>query len=291
MPTIQIVTDSAANFATPHFLQQHPVTVVPNKISIAGRTYREGVDLSAEEALRLLAHQPFAPLVTSPSETEFAEVYNRLARTCDAIISIHPSREIFPSWVNAMKAARQVAGQCQIVVLDSQSICAGQGMLVKVAAKAIERESSLDDIVRAVRGAVERIYTVYYVESVNYLLQNKIMASSHAVLGLMLGIKPFLGIEHGRLQLIEKVKTRLQAVDRLVEFVVEFADIEDVVIVQHKSYISEQTRLVQDRLAVEFPAQFFPYTLYNPSLAALIGPDATGIVVLESEIEATDDDF
>lgn len=291
MPSIQIVTDSAANFVSQHFLQQHPVTVVPNKISIAGRSYREGIDLSAEEALRLLVHQPYAPLVISPGETEFAEVYNRLARTCDAIISIHPSREILPSWANAMKAARQVAGHCQIVVIDSQSLCAGQGMLVKVAAKAVERESSVDDIVRVVRGAVERIYTVYYVESVNYLLQNRIMTSSHAVLGLMLGIKPFLGIEHGRLQLIEKVKTRLQAADRLVEFVAEFSDIEDVVIVQHKSYISEQTRLVQDRLAVEFPAQHFPYTLYNPSLAAFIGTDATGVVVLESEIEASDDDY
>ncbi len=291
MPTIQIVTDSAANFASPHFVQQHPVTVVPNKLSIAGRTFREGVDLSAEEALRLLAHQPYAPLVTSPSESEFAEVYNRLARTCDAIISVHPSREILPSWANATRAARQIAGHCQVIVIDSQSLCAGQGMLVKVAAKAIERESSVDDIVRAVRGAVERIYTIYYVESVNYLLQNKIMSTSHAVLGLMLGIKPFLGIEHGRLQLIEKVKTRLQAVDRLVEFVVEFSDIEDVVILQHKSYISEQTRMVQDRLAVDFPGQYFPYALYNPSLAAMIGTDATGVVVLESETEEPDDDF
>jgi hypothetical protein len=87
------------------------------------------------------------------------------------------------------------------------------------------------------------------------------------------------------------VKTRLQAVDRLVEFVVEFSDIEDVLILQHKSYITEQTRMVQDRLAVDFPGQYFPHTLYNPSLAGLIGVDATGIVVLESEIEELDDDF
>ncbi|HEX2905839.1 MAG TPA: DegV family protein [Phototrophicaceae bacterium] len=291
MPSVQIVTDSCANFASLHFLQQHPVTVVPNKISLAGRSYREGVDLSADDALRLMAHQPYAPLVTSPSEAEFVEVYNRVARTCDAIISIHPSREIFPSWENALRASRQVVGSCPVFVIDSQNICVGQGMLVKVAAKAIERESHVDDMVRAVRGAIERIYSIYYVESVSYLLQNKIITPSHAVLGMMLGIKPFLGVEHGRLQLIEKVKTRLQAVDRLVEFVVEFAEVEDAVMVQHKPYISEQTRMVQDRLAVEFSSHHFPYTLYNPSLAALIGVDATGIVILEREIEEIDLDF
>jgi fatty acid-binding protein DegV len=38
--------------------------------------------------------------------------------------------------------------------------------------------------------------------------------------------------------LVEKVRTRSQAVERMVEFVTEFADLEDVVILQHKSYMS-----------------------------------------------------
>jgi fatty acid-binding protein DegV len=164
-------------------------------------------------------------------------------------------------------------------------------MLVKVATKAIREDVPFDDMVRQVRGGIERIYAIYYVETVSYLLQNKIMAPSHAILGTMLGVKPFLGLEHGQLAMNEKVRTRLQAVDRLVEFVVEFTDIEDVVILQHKSYITEQTRMVQDRLALEFPNQYFPYSLYAPSLAALIGADATGIVILEREMEPIDDDF
>jgi DegV family protein with EDD domain len=288
---VQVVTDSCAHFTTPYFLQQYPVTVVSNKISIAGKSYREGVDLSAEDALKLIAHQPYAPLVTPPTEAQYVEAYTRLARNCDAIISIHASREIFPSWHNAMAAARQLAGHCPIAVIDSQTMCAGQAMLVRVALKAIEQHTNLDDMVRMVRGAVERIYSVYYVESVNYLLQNKIMTSSHTILSALLGIKPFIGIEHGRLALIEKVRTRAQAIDRLVEFVVEFAEIEDVVVLQHKTYMSEQTRMIQDRLAVEFPGQYFPYSLYGPSMAALIGADATGLVVLERETDNIEDDF
>lgn len=291
MPNVHIVTDSGAHFTTPHFLHQQPITVVPNKISIAGKTYREGIDLTPDEALRLIAYQPYAPLVTPPSEAEYTEVYDRLSRSYDAIISIHTSREILSSYDNAVNAARQFSGHCPIAVIDSQAICAAQGMLVKVALKAIEHEATLDDMVRVVRGAIERIYSIYYVETVNYLLQNKIMSASHTILSAMMGIKPFLGIEHGRMILMEKVRTRAQAIDRLVEFVVEFADLEDVVLLQHKSYMSEQTRMVQDRLAVDFPGQYFPYALYGPSLAALIGPDATGIVVLEKEMEDFDDEF
>jgi DegV family protein with EDD domain len=291
MPNVQIVTDSCAHFTTPHFLHQQPITVVSNKISIAGKTYREGVDLTPDEAIRLIAYHPYAPLVTTPTEAEYTEVYQRLARSCDAIISIHGSREVFSSYDQALAASRQFSGHCPVMVIDSQSMCAGQGMLVKVAVKAVEQEATLDDMVTRIRGAIERIYSAYYVESMNYLLQNKIMSSSHTILGALLGVKPFLGIEHGHLIVTEKVRTRAQAVDRLVEFVLEFTDIEDAVILQHKSYMSEQTRMVQDRLSVEFPTQYFPYALYGPTMAAMIGADATGVVVLEKETEDFDNEF
>ncbi|MBZ0276038.1 MAG: DegV family protein [Anaerolineae bacterium] len=291
MPTFRIVTDSCAHFTNPYFAQQQGITVVPNKISIAGKTYREGVDLSAEEAMRLIVHEPYAPLVTSPSEAEYLETFRRLAPTADGIISIHGSREMFSGWSNAMAAAHQIAGECEVAVIDSRTLDAAQGILVKVATQAITQPGTLEDIVRVVRGAVERIYAAYYVESMNYLLQNKIMKPSHAILGAMLNIKPVLAIEEGRILPMEKVRTRGQAVDRLVEFVTEFADIEEIVLLQHKSYLTEQTRMIQDRLSVEFADQYFPYSYYGPTMASLIGADATGVIILERETEEFDDDF
>jgi fatty acid kinase fatty acid binding subunit len=292
MPNIQIVTDSFAHFTTPHFHHQYPmVTVIPNKISIGGKIFHETVDLTVEEAQRLIAYQPYAPLISVPTEADYIEAYNRLARSCDGIISIHVSRDMYPSYDAALLAARQFSGHCPIAVVDSQTLCAAQGMLVKLAARAITHEKTFENMVRVVRGGVDRIYSTYYVESVSYLLQNKIMSSSHTILSAMLNIKPVLGVEDGKLAVIEKVRTRGQAVDRLVEFVSEFADIEDVVILQHRAYMSEQTRMIQDRLSVEFPGQYFPYAMYGASLAALIGTDATGVVVLEKELEEMEDDF
>ncbi|MBZ0301581.1 MAG: DegV family protein [Anaerolineae bacterium] len=291
MVNIQIVTDSTAHFTNPQLVQQYGITVVPNTIRIAGKTYKEGVDLSAEDAMRLSAHEQAVPAVISPSEAEFGVVYRQLAEVCDAIISIHPSRKIFPSWDQARAAAIQIAGQCEVVVIDSQTLSAGQAMLVRVAARAVESETNLEDVVRKVRGAVDRVYSVFYVDVINSLLQHEVMSRSHVILGAMLGMKPFLTIEDGELRPIEKVRTRSQALERLVEFVTEFTDIEDVVILQNKAYAGDQTRMLQDRLAIEFPERHFPYALYGPSLAALIGIEAMGIVLLESEMEFLDDDF
>src|SRR3954467_6948871 len=98
---VHIVTDSSAHGQLPA-----NVTVIPHTIAIGEKTYREGVDLGAEEALRLFSHQPHAPLIHVPTQAEYLEVYDRLARDYDAIISIHASREILTSWQNARAAAQ-----------------------------------------------------------------------------------------------------------------------------------------------------------------------------------------
>lgn len=293
MQHVHIVTDSCAHFTNPHFVNQYPVTVVPNKITFAGKTYREGVDLSPEDALRLFAGATQVPVVESPTEADYLDVYTRLARTNEAIVSIHASREMMPSWQRARRAAQQVSGQCSIAVIDSQTLSAAQGMLVRVAARAIEEQPTLDDVVRVVRGAVERIFCVYYVENMSFLAQNKLMAVSHTILGTMLGIKPLLTIEEGRLRPMEKARTRANGIDQLTAFAAEFEphELEDAVIVQHKAFMSEQTRMLQDRLALVHAGRHFPYGMYGPSLAALIGVDATGLIILAVETEEVDDEF
>ncbi len=281
---IHIVTDSSAHGQLPP-----NVTVVPNTIIVQGKSYREGIDLNAEDALRLFSHQPYAPLVQPPSINDYLDIYDRLAREYDAIISIHASRDILPGWHNAHAAAQQVMGRCEMAIIDSRTISAGQAILVRLAARTLAAGEPFEEIERVLRGAIERIYSVYYVETTEYLMQNHIMSPSHSILGMMLNLKPILTVEEGHLVPMEKVRTRIQAIERLVEFAVEFTELEDAVILQHKPGLTDQTRMLYERLNVEFPNRRFPSTLYGPSLAALIGIEATGLAILETpELE---DDF
>lgn len=297
MPTVHIVTDSCAHFVDADIAKQPALTVLPVQFEIGAARYHDGADFSNEEGLRLIDANPAMPRIIAPTVAEYTEVYVRLLADYDHVLSIHASSALFDCFKNARRAAQQV-GQQSITVIDSQTLCTAQGMLVKVALEAVgqpqtehdkplpdEKTRSIDDLVRMVRGAVDRIYAVYYVEKLDYLLHNQIMTSSHAMLGTLLGIKPFLSMEEGRLTIIEKVQTPLQAVERLVEFVVEFTHIEQAAIVQHQAQPTEQTRLLQERLTEHFTTPAFPHTVYSPALATLIGPDATGVVILEEEMD------
>jgi hypothetical protein len=64
-----------------------------------------------------------------------------------------------PRWVTgaALHAARRLLGRCQIVVLDSQTVSLGLGILIETALRAAREDRSFEEIVRIVRGLIEII--------------------------------------------------------------------------------------------------------------------------------------
>lgn len=262
-------------------ISRHPITVVPQAIRLNTERYLDGVEISAEKLYQQISqHGPY-PIVEPPSVEHYFNVYKALSQETDQILSLHTSRTLSDSWANAKLAAQGLLGRCQIAVIDSQTISGALGMLVEVAAQLVQEESDLEDVERVIRGAVGRTYSIFYVETLEFIQQRGLLGQAQAMLGTMLGIKPFLTIEEGHLLTMEKVRTRSQAIDKLVEFVLEFGDIEKVAIMQCTSYPSEVTRLLQERLAAETGKRSYPTLMYGPTLASYLGIDTTGIAVLE----------
>lgn len=289
---VAIVTDSLAHFSPPLADTLEPVTVVASHITLGGRSYRESIDISAEEVMRMLLNRPGEPLViTPPSVSEYSAVYSRLSEDASAILSIHASRELSENWAVAREAATPFQGRCPIHVIDSQSVSAGQAILARAALRALEKGVSPDDVVRMVRGAVDRLYAIFYSDSVETLLHNKIMEPGHAILSAMAGLKPILTLEGGHLLAMEKVRTRAQAIERIMEFAVEFSGIEDVAILGPRPGMPDSARILQERLSAEFPDRVFPYMMYGASLAGIMGTDVTGLILLEEESDGQDNDF
>lgn len=289
--TIHVVTDSGAQFAQSYYIEHNRIWVLPNRIELDGKVYREGVDITAEEVMKRMCKNKLVPIIHSPTVDDYVDLLGKLSMTGKPILVVTSSREMFDSWANA-RIAKQQLGNENIHIVDSKTVCAGQGMLVKVAMRAISENKPIQEVVRLVRGASERIFTLYYSESIQPHIHKQIMGESHALLGMMLNVKPFFAIEHGRLFAVEKVRTRSQALERLVEFAIEFTDIEDILILQYRLGLTDQARQLQDRLAAEFPKYKFPYALYGTTLASKIGCEAIGIVILEEEIThvGNDDD-
>jgi DegV family protein with EDD domain len=277
---VRIVTDSAS-IIKPAVAEQLGITVLPLTVRIGDVDYKDNKDLDHEDLLMRMGRDRIHPEIVGPTADDFRQAYNQLTRYSNQIISLHSSASLSPVYREAQIAAQEFLGRCDILVMDSETLSLGLNILVKEAAQLANEGISLSEVTRQIRGTLRRIYIVLITDTLDYLEYNHLINPTQAILGAMLGIKPFLAIEEGKIIPMEKVRSRERAIDKLAEFANEFAEIERLAILQSTPYPTSETKLLQERLDVPLPDREFPILLYGPLLASQIGPDGMGLVVYE----------
>ncbi|MFN7209133.1 MAG: DegV family protein [Aggregatilineales bacterium] len=283
MPSkIKIVTDSSAQFSSPALVADYDIAVVPLNIRWRGCLYQEGVDLDPAHFLAQLSQHDALPELLPPSIETFQAVYSKLARQTDRILSIHLSHALHPTGQIAQAATQSLLGRCHIAVVDSKSIGLGLGWVVEEAARLAQTCDSIDEVVRLLRKYTTRLYAIFTLERLAYLQRHGLLSRSQRLLGEMLGIRPILTIEEGKLLAMEKVRTHAQSIDKFVEFMLEFSNVDQLLLLQSARQPTEQTLALIERLNLEFAQRSYPVDVYQPSLACYLGPNANGIMVSES---------
>jgi DegV family protein with EDD domain len=283
MGKVRIVTDSNA-FLLPEIKDKYAIEVIPHRIKIGGAIYEEDADFTANELFKKLSEAQSAglnrlPEVVAADVNMILDTYTGLRNGGEEIISIHTSSQLSPMWQQARRAADMLKGRYTIRVFDSLSTSYGLGILVEKAARAAENGANIHEVARIVNGAIPHLYVALFAESLHYLERSAQLSPSQSVLGSMLGIKALLMMEEGKLMPLEKVQTHDEVVEKLHEFVIEFASVERIGIVHH-SYAQPVEQLI-DRLRETLPQVTVSRLDYPPSLGVHVGPTMIGVVVYE----------
>ncbi len=282
MANARIVTDVTA-FLEPGLIDQLQITVLPLNIRFGKETFGISSRQSWDKFLEHIADRPAESTEISIPPDAFQLAFSQLNRETEEILVIPSSGKLSNVYAQARDAARGFLGRCRIQVMDSMSVSWGLGFLVKAAAEAAAEGLPLDTIVRLVRGMLPHIYLVFSVERLDYLERGGRIGPAQALLGTMVHIKPILLVEDGEIVPVEKVRTRLMALEKLADFVAEFAAIQQVVILRSplESDDSPQIEELRQQLSLALPDQPFPIVEYDPILACHLGPEALGVVVYE----------
>jgi len=286
MGKIQIVTDSAAQFLDPSVPGRYRIEVLPHTLVLGGQRFRDGIDLTPGDFARQIATGAI-PVLIPPTVEQFQRAFATLMRETDSILSIHLSQAMSGACTNARAAAQALLGRCTVHILDSMTASVGLGWLVETAGEMAENAETLDALARIVRKHSGRVYTMFYVETLEYLQRAKLLSESHATLGSMLGLKAFVTIEDGQLIAVEKTRTRAQAIDKMLEFAAEFNPTSSLAILQATDTPGEPALTLQARLSSELNWSA-PIVAYQPSLGVFLGADATGVVIYQRIESRTD---
>ena len=141
--------------------------------------------------------------------------------------------------------------------------------------------TDLSGVAQLVRAMISRIYTLFYAEDFEHLEGTVDIAPAQAILASILGVRPLLMLEEGRLIPLEKVTPRTTPVDKLADFVFEFATVSEIAVLLGPRRSDIDVEDLRQRVIQQYPNLQVPVYHYGPVVAATVGPAAAGLFVYE----------
>jgi DegV family protein with EDD domain len=276
MPPVAIVSDSC-HYLPPEFVERiglHQVSLYVHEGDSARRE-REITDYDAY--YRSLSTSPELPTTSQPSIGDFLAVYEPLIESGHEIASIHLSGGLSGTVRSAQQAREQLGDAAErVVVLDSETACGAEGLMLLAAAAAISSGGDAAVAVERARQARARLEFLFSLDTLEYLRKGGRIGGAQAWLGSALKIKPILSLE-GEIGAVERVRTSKKAFERLVKLIETMkADGVDGWVVQH-TQVPDQAAALVERGRQIFGTDPVFVSEIGPVIGTHIGPGLLGV--------------
>jgi DegV family protein with EDD domain len=278
MGPVRIVTDSTADLP-PEVAAELGITIVPLQVAFGSEVYRDGVDLTPDEFYRRLAGSSTLPTTSQPSIGEFEQQYERLCYDTDSILSVHISSLLSGTYNSALLARDSFRNRCTVEVVDSRLASMGLGLVAVNCARLARQGATLKEVTHLAKRMIPNVHIAFVVETLEYLQKGGRIGRAQAFLGSLLSIKPVLRIEEGEVRPVEKVRTRAKALDRLVEFVELFPDVEELSVIY--STTPGDAEEILKRVGSLVPRERTIVSQVGPVVGAHTGPGVIGVVAYQ----------
>ncbi|WP_227938129.1 DegV family protein [Alkalihalobacillus deserti] len=210
--TIKIVTDSTSDLSI-DIVEKYGIEIVPLSISIEGKTYLDGIDITKKEFVKLLTSSDELPKSSQPAAGYFEETYRRLLDDPDTthVLSIHLT-EGMSGTVNSARAGADLAGE-NVTVVNSKFISHAMGFQVVEAAEMALKGHTVEEILARLEEVRNQTSLYLMVDTLEYLVKGGRIGRGKALLGSLLKIKPIASLADGVYTPVNKVRTHMQMIE------------------------------------------------------------------------------
>jgi DegV family protein with EDD domain len=275
---VKIVTDSSADLS-PEVIKELGITVVPLYVRFGEQVFRDRVDISEDEFYQRLSRDPIHPSTTQPTPQDFIEVYQKLAKDADGLISIHISAKLSGTHESAIMAKDMIEKGCPIEVFDSQRLTMALGLIVIAAATMAKAGKDMAAVLKEVKEITPKINFLGLLDTLKYLQLGGRIGKAQALLGSLLNIKPVLTLKDGEVVPVAKVRTRTKGIDRLLEFVKGAHNIQDLSVVYNTT--PDEAKVLVESIGTLLPKEQIRLARVGPLLGVHMGPGSLVVALRE----------
>jgi len=182
-------------------------------------------------------------------------------------------------------AARESLPDLPIEVVDSRSTTMGLGFVALAAGRAAAEGRGLAEVAAAARELVPRVNVLFIVETLEYLHRGGRIGGASRLLGSALRIKPLLHLNEGRIDALERVRTKRKAVERMLEVMGERVGDAPVHAAVIHANTPEEAVDLRNGVNTYFRCQELYTAELSPVIGTHVGPGTVGVAFYAGEGE------
>ena len=219
MPELALITDSTA-YIPADLVAKYKLLVVPQVVIWDGQEMRDGIDILPAEFYARLTTSKTMPTTSQATIASFTTLFEPLAARGVPILSILLSPHLSGTIASAEQAKKEFPG-ARIEIVNSQAVAMALGYQVLAAARAAEAGATFDEVLAVAHRVKAQTGVVFLVDTLEFLHRGGRIGGAARFMGSALNLKPLLELRDGRVEPLEKVRTRAKARERLLEVVEE----------------------------------------------------------------------
>ena len=242
---IKLMADSTCDLSQ-EIVEKYNIGIAPLRIFIEGKTYRDKIDITADEFFKLLPNLQELPTTSMPNPEDYLTIiYQAMEEGYTEFLCICMSSGTSGSYQSAVLARdyfyeHNPDTEIKIYVLDSLSMSHGSGWLLLKSAKLIEQGYSFEELITFNEQHKTRVKHFLCVDDLNNLIKSGRLTNAGAFLGKLLKIKPIMSMKNGKGAIVAKERGTNKALKFYVE---EFKrrnqeDLTDFIIIGYSSDLS-----------------------------------------------------
>jgi DegV family protein with EDD domain len=220
---VAVVTDSTA-YLPEEFLKQYSISVTPLSVIWGEQVYLDGVDILPGEFYKRLPASKVMPTTSQATPGAMQDVFKSLLDQGYDVLGMFISSKISGTYQSAIQARDllgSAADAARVSLVDSQWTTMALGMPVLTAARAADAGEGLAECQRIAEHACAHSGVLFAMETLEFMRRGGRIGGAQAFLGTALNIKPVLEMREGKIEPVEKIRTKQKALRRLIEIVAE----------------------------------------------------------------------
>ena len=268
------------NSGIDYLKHDYDIRLIRSTLLLGEEEYTDFVDIKAEAFYKKLLSDPNQHVSTAQTATGvILDTYEGLKKDgYDEIIAITISSKLSGTYEGAKLAANMIE-DIKVTVFDSLSVSYPEAYMALTAATMAKDGKSISEIVDALVKIRENQGVLISVDTLKYLVKNGRLSGASGLIGGILKIKPMLALtREGRIEPVEKIRTRSKALNRIVEkYAQDHHTKNNTVFIAHAN-APEEVKLVREKLHEALPdietVEDYPLT---PVVGAHAGPGTLAI--------------